>query len=322
MRMGDLKVARVRAHSRLHFGIIDVAGSSGRKYVCLGLYIHEPSCLIDISLDSSLKASGVYSEDFLKAAEKFLYYSRLTTGINIRIIDAIPRHVGLGSGTQHSLAVALGIAKLTGIDFDPIKTAILLGRGRISGVGTYAFKSGGFIIDSGKPMSEGDKFPGLLLRYNFPEEWHIVIVIPKNEKGLYGEEELVVLKHVEHTKVDFDKDLCRIIVMKLLPGILEKDIHSVGQAIEGIQKKVGKIFEDVQGGIFRKGMTSDCIKLMKEGGLIGVGQSSWGPVAYGITERRKIADEVAKMLMDSFRGKCKVLVTKARNLGASVELLN
>ena len=71
----------------------------------------------------------------------------------IQVVTAPPDHVGLGVGTQLSLAVVRIVLKLAG-DADPAveSLAALSARGRRSGIGLHGFLRGGLIIDGGRRM--------------------------------------------------------------------------------------------------------------------------------------------------------------------------
>mgnify|MGYP001159277933 CR=1 FL=1 len=85
-----------------------------------------------------------------------------------------------------------------------------------------------------------------------------------------------------------------LVLMKLLPSLVEKDITGFGQALTEIQKLVGDCFAAVQGGRFANTLSSRLILKMIEWGALGAGQSSWGPVVYGLVEGEGRALELAK----------------------------
>ena len=79
-------------------------------------------------------------------------------------------HLGLGVGTQLSLAVARAVLKLAGRDgVAPAELARLTGRGCRSGVGLHGFQHGGLIVDGGQKHDTG--IPPLVARMPFPNDW-------------------------------------------------------------------------------------------------------------------------------------------------------
>lgn len=103
----------------------------------------------------------------------------------IRILRAPPEHVGLGVGTQVSLAVASAVLNLAGGDEPCLEElARLTGRGHRSGIGLHGFRSGGLIVDGGR--NERTTIPPLVARLVFPEEWSILVIQPRGVHGLHG----------------------------------------------------------------------------------------------------------------------------------------
>ena len=91
----------------------------------------------------------------------------------ISVQSAPEEHVGLGVGTQLSLAVARAVLELAGLpDPGPAELARLTGRGARSGIGLHGFQHGGLIVDGGRKR-EG-AVPPLLARASFPDDWQIL----------------------------------------------------------------------------------------------------------------------------------------------------
>lgn len=307
----------VKTPSRLHLGMIDLNGSLGRLYGSLGLSISAPSFEAIIEL----RPSGVMIEPydaFLKeAAEKSKSVLSIDDGFAVNVMDKIPRHVGLGSGTQTLLGIAAGLAKLLDIELSVEELAIKLGRGTRSGIGTAVFKHGGFVVDGGiKPGKK--QIPPVITRIDFPEKWPIVLAIPSGVRGLSGEEEEEAFKNLGRQPEWIADRISRLVLMKLIPGILEENVWEFGDALSEVQRLVGMCFSNVQGGIFSNELTHLCIKTMLENGAAGSGQSSWGPTAYGFTDSMKVANRVASALRDVLADKGIVLITKATNSGAII----
>jgi predicted sugar kinase len=73
-------------------------------------------------------------------------------------------------------------------------------------------------------------------------------------------------------------------LLGLLPALVERDLRSFGEALERIQADVGALFAPVQGGAFADPRSAALVELLRTSGLVGVGQSSWGPTLYGFTD--------------------------------------
>lgn len=312
----DMKVY-VKTPSRLHLGIVDLNGGLGRLYGSLGLSISAPSFETILELSPSGITVEPYDAFVKEAAEKSKSTLGMVGGLAVKVMSKIPRHVGLGSGTQTLLGIATGLAKLLGIEASVDELAVKLGRGTVSGIGTAVFKHGGFILDGGiKPGQR--RIPPIIVRVNFPERWSVVLAIPFGIKGLSEEEEEIAFKNLGRQPEWIAEKISRLVLMKLIPGILEEDVWEFGEALTEVQRLVGTYFSSVQGGIFSNELTHLCIKTMLENGAAGSGQSSWGPTAYGFTDSAKTAEKVASALRDVLAGRGAVLVTKASNFGAVI----
>jgi len=311
----------VKTPSRLHFGIIDLAGNLGRGYGAIGLAIDEPGyeILAEESKKLEVIGSGEDVELTRKIAEKVARLYGFPAEAKISILDNIPRHVGLSSTTQLTLAVATAITKLYGAEASPIEIADRTGRGKISGIGTYAFAVGGFIADGG--VKRG-RFPPLIFRCEFPEKWRFVVATPEVKRRLDEKAEEKLFRRAT-APAGIARAICHLLVMKMLPSLIETDIGSFGQALTEVQKLVGKAFSPYQGGIFRGRIVTDVVNHMLKHGAYGVGQSSWGPTVYGLAENVDHADELmekVKKFLQSRDRKAVVRVVKPNNRGAKVKI--
>jgi len=260
------------------------------------------------------------------AARKFLTSYGLEAGANINVKQTIPQHVGLGSGTQLSLAVAAALAKLFGITASIRELAALTGRGSVSGIGTAAFEGGGFIVDGGHRSHTGrqatpDLVPPIILRRDLPEDWFLVVAIPRVERGLSGEAERSAFKGLRGEARNVG-EICRLILMRMLPALEEKDIEAFGDSLTRVQRLVGESFSTVQRGIFGSPVGADCIRLMLEEGAYGAGQSSWGPAVYGLVQGVESAEALREKVWDLIlQGGGEVFYTVANNRGAHIKVL-
>jgi predicted sugar kinase len=82
--------------------------------------------------------------------------------------------------------------------------------------------------------------------------------------------------------------------MQLLPALVEADLSSFGDALSAVQRITGTWFAAQQGGVFVPGPTARLVADMAAWGAAGVGQSSWGPAAYGLVEDEEAARDLAQ----------------------------
>ena len=98
--------------------------------------------------------------------------------LTISILQACPRHNGLGSGTQLAITVALALEHHFGLpSAKPDEMAIATGRAGRSAIGTFGCFEGGFLVDRGKTPTEN--VAPIDLRVDFPEHWPIALVYPE-----------------------------------------------------------------------------------------------------------------------------------------------
>ncbi|NIM44103.1 MAG: kinase [Nitrososphaeria archaeon] len=323
--MDDLKMRiSIKTPSRLHLGIIDPTGVSGRVFGSVGVSINQPNVALETSPHEKLITSGPRARRVKILAEKFLKQYGIESGAKIHITEMIPEHVGLGSGTQLSLAVAMSLAKLFRLKVSINELAAAMERGSISGIGTAAFESGGFIIDGGHKSSEvstklkGRGAPPLIFRCPFPEDWRFVVALPKAKRGLTAEEERLAFHGLQHPPRESVDMICGLILTKMLPALVEEDIKGFGEALTEVQILVGENFSAAQGGRFSSPVVGKYIDFMLSQGVYGAGQSSWGPTVYGLINRDKGAEKIRDAVKDSLGGR--VFIASPDNQGANVEV--
>jgi beta-ribofuranosylaminobenzene 5'-phosphate synthase len=237
------------------------------------------------------------------------------TGVNyfVEVREGIPRHVGLGSTTQLSLAVGTGIARLSGLNVTIEEIARVLGRGKNSGVGIHAFRLGGFVLDGG--VRNG--VPPLIVRHDCPAEWAFLVITPELQPGFDEREEKPVMASLGgNPKVA--REISHLILLGLLPALVERNIRDFGRSLTRIQELVGSHFSNYQGGEFREdvGILLDFLREKS----YGYGQSSWGPTVYGLIlrdEGEKLVEEARDYMNDHGIGGT-VEIGVPRNRGAEI----
>jgi beta-RFAP synthase len=289
----------VEAAARLHFGVLDLRGSLGRRFGGLGAAIPRPSLLLEAAPAKSLSVTGLEAERVEQFARRFLAHQGLTGGARLELHRAIPAHSGLGSGTQLGLAVARALAELHHLATDPLSLARAVARGRRSAIGTWSFAYGGFIVEGGHRPLEETVAP-LLGHYEVPDSWRCVVAVPPGEPGLSGEAESAAFERLPAPPERDPERVAHLVLMQLLPSLVEGDLLGFGSALTAIQRLTGAWFAPSQGGIFAPGLGPELIQRMADWGALGVGQSSWGPAVYGLlegTERsRAVAERVTRFL--------------------------
>jgi beta-ribofuranosylaminobenzene 5'-phosphate synthase len=311
-----MTTVRVEAPARLHMGMLDVAGGSTRRFGGLGVAIRHPAVVVEASPSDDVRAEGPDAERGLAVARRCREALGLAGGARVRVLEAIPGHVGLGSGTKLALAVTAALATLAGQTPEPRALAHAAGRGARSAVGLWTFVHGGLVVEGGVRPGVEQAAP-LLARHAMPDEWRCVLAIPTAEPGLSGraEEEAFAGLRPDAERAAL---IAQLVLTSLLPGLAERDLAEFGSALTRIQRLVGEAFASVQGGTFhpRAGALVDAM-LRHE--AAGAGQSSWGPAVYGVVGDEKEGRELARRMDAELAGGGRVEVVRFDNRGARVE---
>jgi beta-RFAP synthase len=316
----------VKTGARLHLGQLDLNGSLGRLYGGLGLAVDQPQLELTAEKKNSLCIESPDSERnrVRLIAQQYLEQYSLP-GAKINIIQSLPSHSGLGSGTQLALALGFALTRLYGLQPSLLELAGVTDReGSRSGIGVAGFEQGGFLVDGGKPIMVRDKMnlpetkfhvPPLLTRLPFPEEWAVILAIPKKAEKMFGNKEEKVFKTMLPMEEHISGKISRLLLLKLLPALVEKDLERFGQAVTEIQEYLGDYFTPVQGGRFATAQGAAVAEFMLNQGAAGVGQSSWGPTVYGFTDQKNLA-ALAESTRNFMGDHGQVWVARAVNRGA------
>lgn len=271
----------VEAPARLHFGMLDLRGSLGRRFGGIGAAVSRPSLLLEATRAEGVDASGPDAERACDFARRYLAAHRLPGGARLHVRRAIPAHAGLGSGTQLALAVARALAELYALPRDVAALAAATQRARRSAIGTWTFAAGGFILEGGRHDDAAAPAP-LLARLPMPAGWRCVIAVPNAAAGVSGAAEAAAFARLPPPPLAEVERVAHLVLMGILPGIAEGDLATFGAALSEVQRINGGWFAAAQGGTFAPGPTATLVQRLHEWGAAGVGQSSWGPTAYAV----------------------------------------
>lgn len=332
----------ITSPSRLHFSLIDLNGELGRVDGGIGVALNEPALKIEVSAVDKEVEKQENPEEVVPVLERIR--SRIEPALKgnyrVKILNKLPSHVGLGSRTQLSLSVAKAISVLENRNYDAVELAKLVGRGGTSGVGTAAFDKGGFILDAGHVFRRDETAKGMeneaiktsflpssasnvspppvLFQHALPEDWFFVLAIPMVKRGAHGLEEIEVFKRYCPIKRAEVERICRIVLMRTLPSVLEKDIATFAESLTTLQEAGFKKIEvelqhDIIKALFNFFDTHDAL---------GHGMSSFGPATYAIVEGEKRANELAGLTNDFFSERhirALVSYSNANNTGSEVK---
>lgn len=306
---------RITAPARLHFGLLDLRGDLGRRFGGLGAALQSPRLVLEARPAATLSAEGPDADRVVEHAQRVKASRGLASGAAFRILEALPAHAGLGSGTQLALATARALLEINGLPADANALAVATGRAQRSAIGTWAFAHGGFILEGGRRDPASAPAP-LLLRRDLPETWRVVLAIPEGSRGLSGPAEEQAFRDLPPPSAELTARLSHVVLMQVLPALVEADIGAFGRGLTEVQRLVGEMFRPVQGERFAHPLGAEVVESFLAAGAYGAGQSSWGPTVFALTEGDAAAEDLAGRARARLAGRGTVVVSRFSNVGA------
>jgi beta-ribofuranosylaminobenzene 5'-phosphate synthase len=310
----------VSVPARLHLGFMDLNGGLGRRFGGIALALNELGTTISIRASMHTQVEGPDHERARGYVEKMRRLLDLQANYHLVVEEAVPAHAGLGSGTQLALAVAAGVRRLHDLPLDVPGDAIHLGRGLRSGTGIGLFARGGLVVDGGRGA---DDVPApIICHMPVPESWSVLVLLDPARQGLHGPEEAAAFAALAPFAADEAARLCRLVLMKLLPSLAQRDLAGFGGAIRELQMRLGDYYAPVQGGNrFTSPNVAAALALLEREGAVGIGQSSWGPTGFAFVPSHVEGMRFATVLRQrpESRG-LDIRVCAALNRGAEIKV--
>ena len=284
----------VSVPARLHLGFLDLNGGLGRQFGGIGLAINHFKTSLIIRRAKQSDVTGPESErvrQYLHTMERSLGYIGAHA---VNVLQTVPAHAGLGSGTQLALAVASGVRRLHNLPLEIEDDALRLGRGARSGIGIGLFHRGGLVVDGGHGRQS--RVAPTVSHLPFPEHWRILVVLDLQRGGVHGHDEASAFATLAPMPEIDAAQICRLVLMKALPSLAEQDIVSFGGAIKELQIRLGSYFARAQGGGgFTSPAVAGVLAALDAAGAHGIGQSSWGPTGFAFASSMEEAERLAKL---------------------------
>lgn len=284
----------ITSPSRLHLGFYGFENTYGYKYGSMGLAInaHKTSILIKKSKRFISNLPKKYTLPILK----YLELNNIKNNFEVHVINRSPSHVGLGSGSQLSLSLGMGICKFLNLKIEVHEIADLYNRGQRSGTGISIFKEGGFVVDACK---KDILLPRAMFKSKFPKDWRIILLNDLKLKGTSGHRENKFFsksRTTNHKK----SELSHILLRGILPSIIYKDFKSFSENLTEFQRITSGFYIEKQKGMFLSPQISNIMKYIKNYDNIGIGQSSWGPMAYMFVQSDLHAKELLSIIQNKY----------------------
>lgn len=280
----------VETGPRLHFGFGNLSVAHDRIYGAAGVALVAPTTRVSAERADRIDCDTAPFDSY---AERVCDLLDLP-GVAIEVESRLPRHVGLGSGTRAALATLTATAQVYDREPRVRERAPALGRGGRSGVGVATFTDGGIVVDGGHPTdrftadrpADGDwTVPPVIARHDVPDDWRFLLVTPDVSAGQAGErEDESVRETITAASPEPADRIAGVVVRQLLPAAATGARERFGDAVSAIDRANGAWFADSQGGRYRPPVGRVVDELTAEAVVGGVGQSSWGPTVYAVTD--------------------------------------
>lgn len=297
MKISERKVSVV-APARLHMGFLDLSGSLGRNFGSIGVALNEIATRLSVTFSDELIVNGPSSKRAEKCIKLICEERNVSSQLQIEIESAIPEHVGLGSGTQMSLAIGAGLNAFYDLGLTIREIAQLTDRGMRSGIGIGVFEQGGLVVDGGR--GEQTITPPVISHMDIPDHWRFILVFDERGKGLHGKQELEAFKELAPFPRQEAERLSYLLLMQGLPAIAEQNIELFGDVITQLQRSVGEHFASAQGGVFTSKEVSVVMTWLEQQGAVAIGQTSWGPTGFCAVSHIKKADSLVAEMRHKF----------------------
>lgn len=311
-------LVEVTAPSRLHFGLLSFGHCQSRQFGGVGVMLDQPAVVLQIHAAKSLETTGPLAERVRAFVSRWAAFHRWPGELPCRIVlqSVAESHVGLGVGTQLGLSVGAGLSRFFHLPQPaPAELALSVGRGSRSAVGTYGFATGGLIVERGKLPNE--PISPLEVRLEMPAQWRFVLLQPRAPRGLSGQVEQDAFGHLPPVPVEVTAELVTEVRQRMLPAAAAHDFETFSESVYRYDRLAGLCFASVQGGPYNGSKLTALVDLVRDQGVRGVGQSSWGPTLFAILpEEAQARDFVARMTAHPACADLQFVVTKPNNCGA------
>jgi beta-RFAP synthase len=320
MTSGEKNGLRVTTPSRLHFGLLAFGEGAQRQYGGVGVMVRRPGIELLFSPAARFSVAGELVERVQQAAQRWVhFYGRANLpACHIHVLRAPRQHIGLGVGTQISLAVAAGLHAWSGEPCPPpAQLAMSVQRALRSAVGVYGFCEGGLIVERGKlphePLSPLD------CRIDLPEPWRFVLVCPRHTQGLSGPDEASAFAQLPPVAADVTRQLVDEVQLRLLPAAAQGDFGTFSESLYRYGFTAGLCFASLQGGAYHGAEVARIVEWLRQSGIQGVGQTSWGPTVFVVLPDESAAQAVCRLLREKLGDSAHELIISAPdNTGAQI----
>jgi beta-RFAP synthase len=290
-----------------------------RQFGGVGVMIDRPGLEIAFRSSERLTIQGPLAERAERVATAWArQHGGAEPNCEIDLVRASPEHAGLGTGTQLALAVAAGLNALHDQQSATAEAlATQVGRGERSAIGTHGFLHGGLLVEAGK--LPGEALSPLVARIELPSSWRFVLMRLPERGGLSGTAEHEAFAQLPPVPRRLTAQLCRQVLLQMLPAAQRGDFSELGESIYQFGRTAGMCFAELQGGAFASEQIEQLVDELRDDGIRGVGQSSWGPTVFALLESQARAEQLVHWIKRHDRfGRAECEIASPANRGAEI----
>ncbi len=314
-----IRTVSVTTHGRLHLGFFDLSGEGQRRFGSVGVAIDAYQTALTLTAQAQQGEVDPWASKILQQHLRSVTAEAQDQQLDLNIHQAIPRHSGLGSGTQMALAIGTGLNTLLDQPINSARIAASHQRGARSGIGIATFDHGGLVVDGGRGADT--IVPPLLARHAFPSEWHFLLIVDRSRDGLHGNGEKTAFKQLPPQTAAASKEIQHQLLMNGLPALVEQDFQTFSAFVGALQRYNADYFAPAQGGAYASQSVAEVLSSIKQQGFHGLGQTSWGPTGFVLLPSKSVAMQMQAELSQRHASNqdLSFIVTAAANNAARIE---
>lgn len=299
--LGDRQIV-LTAPTRLHFGLLNLSDAGYRIDGGCGLLLERPSVRVTISSSKTLIVEPPCWFDVI--ADCLGRVGLAEADLCVNVDTKVPSHSGLGLGTQLRLATTVGALTLLGRSIPGAALAPLVGRGGTSGVGSWGFWMGGFVVDAGHlrsakisalptSMVNDPSLSPLILQQPFP--WTTVVAIARDMDPVFGALEASLFRSLTPTPRIDALRAYEVLLSQVIPSISGGDLDGLDVAMREL-REIGFKRREIA---YRGHSAVRALGEFDDAGLLGGSMSSWGPAFFGFAPSAEAASRAEAALRSS-----------------------
>jgi predicted sugar kinase len=148
----------------------------------------------------------------------------------------------------------------------------------------------------------------------------VLLIFDAETKGLAGASETLAFEMLPDFSARDIEALSRATTQGALPALAAGDFATFCRHVGDLQACMGAYFAPAQGGVYASLHVAEALAWLRNEGIVGLGQSSWGPTGFAFAA----SQAEGEALLDRLRARFKhpglsFALARGRNEGAKIE---